>query len=238
MSQPNKAVPRYGMMVTPEKSASLMGGQWDFPGYTEGSYIGQCNKVRVQALAVAKRLNDLNAELALAKATGKSPKIPDSTARVALVKRDREQVDQLKKAFDDIEGKIFELEVTLQPYSYTESVRDATISAQLRGQLLTADDKARAELLQIPAYRRAAFEAPAQASGIGKMTYDRLRGEDIARRYPDEVKTIADFRKAEDIVSHVFRAVDAGLSNEMIASGAAPVESAKDNEPPAQEAWA
>ena len=183
---------RYGMMVD-DKGASrtLAGGQWTFSQeYSDGSFIGQANRVRLEALKVAKRLNDQNQELQLAKATNRSPRIPDAMVRQQLAEKDQQTLAELRKAFDQIEGRVFEMEIGLSPYDYESpsvpaAVKDSTVNAQMRDRLFNAkDDKARMQLMSIPAYRKAAFEAPAEVSGVGKLTYDRMRAEDICGTLP------------------------------------------------------
>jgi hypothetical protein len=231
---------RYGMTLADGKSASLAGGQWAFPNYSADSWIGKANAIRLESLKIAQRIDGINKEMALSRVTGISPKCPDTPSRQALLKKDRLALANLRKQYEAIEIAVDQMAYKLQPYDYDKTdARDAMVAAQLRTQLLTAkDDKARAELLAVPEYRRAAFEAPPQASGILPAQYERLKAEDTAARWPVESATIKDWDRAGEVVATVFKTVDRAINQEATASGLDSVESAKQNEGPAEAAWA
>jgi rod shape-determining protein MreC len=73
-----------------------------------------------------------------------------------------------------------------------------------------------------PAYKRAAFEdgAPAELSGLSRMVFERLRQEDIAAKFPDQTKAIAEFEQASEIFDRVMDAASAAVNAELAASGA------------------
>lgn len=237
--------PRYGMNIN-GRSLSL-GGPWPFEqgSYTSGSYLGRADGVRLNALKVAKRLHEQNAEIELAKAAGRAPAIPDPTARQHLVKKDRETIAALRKQLSEIESQVFGMEIKLEPFdteapTVMAAIKDSSVNAQLRDRLFNAkDERARGRLLEIPAYRKALYEAPAETSGVQQLTYDRLRKQDIEKRYPEETRTIRDFREAESVIEGTFKALDVALGHELTASGVTSLE--KQAAQPARaetEAWA
>jgi hypothetical protein len=232
---------RYGMTLPDGKSVHL-GGPWPFAAgsYSNTSFLGRTDQVRRQALQVAKRLHDQTVEIATAKAARRDPKIPDAPARQMLAKKDRETLLTLRKAFDDVERDVFNMEVSLRPFDEDTSLSGAIVRAQLRDRLFQANDQTKTELLKVAEYRRAAYEAPPQTSGVSPLTYARLKQEDIARRHPEEVQTIKQFREAEQILDGVFNATVTALGQELQASGviAAETEQRQEPAPQAEQAWA
>jgi hypothetical protein len=218
------------------KSVSL-GAPWNFSNYTPTSFLGRADAARKQSLAIAQRLNGVSTELALAKAGRRDPALPEVSVRAQMAKSDRAKLVALRKEFGELETAVFNMEVGLRPFDEDQSLSGAIVRAQLRDRLHSAkDDAQRTELLKIAEYRRAAYEAPPQTSNVSPLTYARLKQEDIARRHPEEVNTIKQFREAEQIVEATLAATETALGAELIATGVVAQEQPAPP-PQAEETW-
>jgi hypothetical protein len=218
------ATQRFGMLAA-GRNVSL-GPSWDFKNYTHGSWLGQADAIRKQYLAVGQRLHTQTMEIETAKAARREPKLADPAVRASLAKQDRTRLAALRNSYDKIEQEVLDLGRSLKPADDSDtSFRAAIVNSQLRDRLFNAkDDKARAELLQHAPYRAAMYEAPPVASNVSPMVYQRLRDQDIRERYPEATETIKQWHEAEQVLGHVFRAVESSLGHELVATGVVAAE--------------
>jgi hypothetical protein len=188
--------------------------------YQAGSNVSRLGAERGRALKVAQRHHDQNIEIRTAKSAGREAQIPDVAVRRQRLKEDFKTLQSIKNERLAIEANAITAKENLRPFDYSKStIADATLRAEYRQMLRSADDKTRAELLRKAAYRQAAFEGDHSLTGLSNQQYDQLWDHELRTRFPAEMQAYDDHATAQDATRLAYEAAEAALRNEAKAIG-------------------
>jgi hypothetical protein len=185
--------------------------------YQPSSFIGRLHTERGKLLKVAQQYHEQIQEVRRAKSTGQPANVPDVAVRRQKAREAQKTLQAVAKARQAVDEQVFSMRLNLKPYDYSsKNLQQINIMNRHLDLLLDAkDDKERLQMMQKAHFREAAFQGGPELSGLSEQTYNRLYGEELARKFPVEMQTIADFETASETFSATMKAAELAVANEL-----------------------
>jgi hypothetical protein len=190
-------------------------------GYQQDSHIGRVAGIRKTMLKHLQHYDNQNNEIQTAKIGNRPANVPNNEARVrrlneAIAARNQALAQQV-----EIERKVQDATEALKPFDAPKTAHEIAMQAEYRSILRSSDAKMQAELLRTFEFRRAMMDdgAHASLSNVPQTVFDRLRNEQLLRRYPAEMKMAADHKTVNDLLGNHLKALDQMIATEKRALG-------------------
>jgi hypothetical protein len=211
-------------------------GFWEFPVDRPDGWLGRLRSEFSEAMKVAQRHHTMNEAQRIARASGKQPTLPEPTVRQSLARLEQKKLAEVRARTNAIAVEAVSKRVALKPFDYSDSkIIDALNRQELRSMLRSMEPEQRTAAVRRLEYKHAAFEQPAEVSGLDPSLYDALYEAEVAEKYPVEIAGTGDALAAAELCLAACKAASAAVESELIASGA-PINAPAAPEP--MKSWA
>lgn len=214
----NAKVQRAGMTIGPRGQQGSL-GWWPtkFEGSAATGWVGRAGVARANAMKVGQRLHEQFEAGKLAVIAGQPGLLPEQVpGRVHKAREDQRALARLHEEAARLRAEVFDARVKLRPFDYEKS---GTVGAMLRQErralMRSMTPQQRMEALRKFEFREAAAEQPGQLSGLSDAEHKALVEADIERRFPEDVRNLAEASEAADIFEEALATVERALNAEL-----------------------